>query len=460
MMLDKNQYQLDGNRFSVVRENMMIPGWTLFTIRPLQYSYPFLLALFITLTISGIVFLMLLNMINKQKKEVLEDQKKKVEKEILKQNRFLTTVIDSLTYPFYIIDLETFNIILANEAAKKFGFNEESTCYGKTYQRKEPCDPAEIPCPADIIKCTAEPTRLEYTHQSPDGSQKNIEVHAHPILDSQGKPVQMIKYLVDVTSRKTMEEELLKQKQLESIGILAGGIAHDLNNLLSVIIGNINLVKDDLMPGESHFTFLVNAENAGLKAADLAQKLTVFSRGGWLERKIVNLSDILHQVIAADPATKRVTSKKSIAQDLLPLMADRRQLMQVFTNLLRNAGEAGQEGDEIIITAENVLAKGTEMSEIADPSELQENDYVKVTIQDHGKGIPRKLLGKVFDPYFTTKPKDTTKGVGLGLTLCYSIISKHKGYILLNSEENVGTTATIYLPVNNEKNDSPPKMSE
>ena len=185
---------------------------------------------------------------------------------------------------------------------------------------------------------------------------------------------------------------------------------------------------------------LKNAEKASTQAAELAQKLITFSRGGWLDRKEFHFSQLLQEIIHHQFPQQESLFDLRVPQRLWAVDGDRNQLKQVFTNLLLNAIEAGKSNKESIrIEAENVDKSGDETT-------LKKGRYVKITITDRGVGIPKEHLNKVFDPYFTTKSRGTRKGLGLGLAICYSIIRRHKGHIHVNSETGKGTTVEVYLP--------------
>ena len=255
----------------------------------------------------------------------------------------------------------------------------------------------------------------------------------------------------DISERKKLEEEILKSKKLESIGILAGGIAHDFNNLFSVIMGNIMLAMEEVSPKKKVYNFLVKAEEVSLKAVDLANKFITFSRGGCLKRVKVTLSALLKNARNLElPGTREnVSYKIDIPEDLVPIDGDKEQLGEVMQNLLLNACESishghsddgGEEEGRISVHAENMTVNAE--SKML----LKKGEYVKVLIEDNGIGIPQRNIEKVFDPYFSTKNRMNQKGMGLGLTICYSIVKKHGGHITVESKKGKGTAVTLYLP--------------
>ncbi len=246
---------------------------------------------------------------------------------------------------------------------------------------------------------------------------------------------------IKVEDEKLKLEERLRQSQkLEAIGALAGGIAHDFNNLLSTIIGYISIIKGDLFPDDYHYRMLESAETTSIKAADLANQLITFSEGGWLIKKEISFLQILNEAKNRLPEDMEITFDIDIPDNLRLIDGDEDKLIQVIFNLLRNAVEAMPGEKKIFIRAEN--------TKITDKNNLpiSEGQYVKVLIEDKGIGISAENLERIFDPYFSTKQVGTQKGMGLGLSICFSIIKKHGGDISVESEVGKGTIVTIYLP--------------
>ena len=273
------------------------------------------------------------------------------------------------------------------------------------------------------------------------------------LRDNTGNPAGIVCAAKDISERKKLEEEIFRSKKLESIGILAGGIAHDFNNLFAIIIGNLTLARDEISPGEKSFKLLLKAEQASLRAADLARKFITFSPGGWLKKEKVKLSSILKKARDSEPLkmTINVLYNIEIPNDLLPIYGDKTQLTQVIQNLFLNAAAAigalpDPRGGKISVRAENAYIEDVKNG-INTSILLKKGKYVKILIEDNGIGISAENIERIFDPYFTTRDKTNQKGMGLGLTLCYSIIKKHDGHIAVESEIGKGTAVTLYLPV-------------
>jgi signal transduction histidine kinase len=248
----------------------------------------------------------------------------------------------------------------------------------------------------------------------------------------------------EIRDRQQAEAELLKSTKLETIGILSAGIAHDFNNLLAIIVGSLGMIKESLnVPGPHSETFLENAEIASNQAAELVRKFLTISEGGWIKRTKVTLAGVLKDTMASSPQIKKIPCVISLPEDIKPLLGDERQLRLVIVNLLLNAHEATSDMNEdkkISISAENIIFENDNQWK------LSEGEYVKVSIIDNGKGIPQDLLGKIFDPYFSTKERGVQKGMGMGLAVCNAIVRRHGGHVSVSSRPQKGTTVDFYIP--------------
>lgn len=263
----------------------------------------------------------------------------------------------------------------------------------------------------------------------------------------EGRPATLT-FLTDISQRKKMEEEFFKTQKLESVGILAGGIAHDFNNILSGILGNISLAKLQETHRDKLYKFLENAEKATTRAQALTKQLLTFSKGGSPVKKTTSISEVIKESSEFALRGSKVGCDFRVPDDLWPVEVDVGQFNQVIQNLIMNADQAMPEGGNIEIWAENFYIKRSHILP------LPIGRYVKISIRDHGIGIPKEHLQKVFDPYFTTKEQ----GSGLGLTTSYLIMRKHGGYITVDSELNKGTTFHIYIPASTRE--ISPKMED
>ncbi|MCP5104920.1 MAG: PAS domain S-box protein, partial [bacterium] len=309
----------------------------------------------------------------------------------------------------------------------------------------------------DPVKMTIAEGNLknkDFVFKTKAGKEIPVLFSSSILRDEAGAAAGIVCIAKDISERRKLEAEIFNSKKLESIGILAGGIAHDFNNLLAVIMGNLALAQEDIPPDKNAYTLLEKAQAVSLKAAELAEKFITFSPGGWLKKKETFLSRILKDMEAAGlPGTGiNISYAVAVPGNLALIDGDEDQLKLVVENLFRNAVEAisGNEKKDgtISVSAENTIIQNPE-----DQNKflLKKGHYVKISIKDNGAGIPAHNIEKVFDPYFSTKEDFSRKGLGLGLTTCYSIIKKHDGHITIQSEEGKGTTVTLYLPAFKEK---------
>jgi PAS domain S-box-containing protein len=269
-----------------------------------------------------------------------------------------------------------------------------------------------------------------------DGTRRIIAENGSPIRDSNSQVVGVVVVFRDITEQHRMAAEALKVKKLESVGVLAGGIAHDFNNILAAILGNISLAQLNLSTDETKTRKLLeDAEKASLRARSLTQQLLTFSKGGEPVRKLAAIGDVIRESAGFVLSGGNVRCDYAIPDDLWSVNIDAGQISQVIQNIIINAMQAMPAGGVVNITCENYPAD--QQPQLKLPGMY----YVKISIQDHGPGIPEELIGRVFDPYFTTKED----GSGLGLALTHSIIRKHEGMILAESGRE-GTVFTIYLP--------------
>jgi len=280
------------------------------------------------------------------------------------------------------------------------------------------------------------PLRVDYRAQRPDGVVCWIHSEANVVRQADGKPIKMFGIFQDITTRKKMEEELLTASKLESIGVLAGGIAHDFNNLLAAIIGNISLAKREGELPDQAYQRLEEMERAGARATALTQQLLTFAKGGAPVRRMTAIAELIKETAIFALRGSNVRCDFMLPEHLWPVEVDAGQINRVLHNLILNGAQAMPAGGIITVKAANIMSEA--ISEVP----VTPGSYLKISIQDHGVGIPEEHLSKIFDPYFTTKPT----GSGLGLATAYAIIKRHDGHIAVESQPGVGTTFHVYLP--------------
>jgi two-component system cell cycle sensor histidine kinase/response regulator CckA len=297
-----------------------------------------------------------------------------------------------------------------------------------------PCDDL-----LDTVLRTGVPASLSdgATLSSRDGVDRIIADSGAPIRSPDGTITGMILVFRDMTERRRLEGEIMKSQKLESLGVLAGGIAHDFNNVLTAIIGNASLAQLSLGIEDRTRAVLADIEKAALRARKLTQQLLTFSKGGAPLKKPTALNDVVQDTVRFALSGSNVSSAFEIPPDLWQVDADADQISHAVNNIVINSREAMPEGGLITVRAENVELIGDTTLP------LRPQKYVRISIEDHGEGISREHLTRVFDPYFTTKEDSHS---GLGLAVAFSVVRKHGGHIVIDSEPGVSTTVTIYLP--------------
>jgi len=269
-----------------------------------------------------------------------------------------------------------------------------------------------------------------------DGHERLTAGSVAPLRDRAGGVAGFVIVFRDVTDAARVEEERRTVERLESVGLLAGGIAHDFNNLLAGIFGNLTLARLDLPPGSPAAERLEAAERAALRARGLTQQLLTFAKGGAPVRRLLPIGPLVADWTTF--ALRGAHSRPALAlpDNLWPVEVDPDQLAQVIGNLVLNADQAMPGGGVVEVSARNV-PEG-ELPDGLAPA----GPCVEISVRDHGVGISTEQLGRVFDPYFTTKPH----GSGLGLTTCQAIVRKHDGHIRVDSARGVGSVFRVYLP--------------
>lgn len=342
--------------------------------------------------------------------------------------RAMTEILEKTTDAFFAVDREWKFIYLNPEAETLLGRGRDEVI-GKELWKEFPHlngSPFEV----NYRRVMVDQMPVEFEASDAVGKVW-FEMRAYP----SGGGVSV--FFRDVTERKRAEEERLTTDKLESLGTLAGGIAHDLNNILTVISGNIGLAQIEAPnDASSLLSFLSKAGQAAEHAAHLSSQLLTFSKGGAPFKRIVSISDLLGQASEFSLHGSSLRADLDIPVDLWKAEVDQGQIEQVINALMINAREAMPNGGAVRISAHNV--------ELEDKlgALLPAGRYIKITITDHGCGIGPELATKIFDPYFTTKPT----GTGLGLAISYSIVKRHGGMLHLESSSTEGSAFAFYLP--------------
>jgi PAS domain S-box-containing protein len=284
------------------------------------------------------------------------------------------------------------------------------------------------------LEATGRVTDLELVLRAKDGRPVHC-LYSGEIIAVDGAP-RLLSIAVDVTEKARLQEELSRAQRLESLGVLAGGLAHDFNNILTGILGNLSLAR--VLVGGEHPAArrLGECEKAARRAADLTRQLLTFARGGAPVRKSVDAAALVEEAISFVLGGSTVRGVADLPPDLWRLHADEGQLTQILHNLLLNAKQAMPSGGTVTVRGSNVRL------DAPGPGSLPPGRYVRLEVRDTGTGIPPEVIGRVFDPYFTTKPG----GTGLGLSSVYSIVRRHGGDVQVSSASGEGTAFVVLLP--------------
>ncbi|MBU1193283.1 MAG: response regulator [Proteobacteria bacterium] len=249
--------------------------------------------------------------------------------------------------------------------------------------------------------------------------------------------------ITDISELKLLQTQLQQAQKMEAIGVLAGGISHDFNNILMGIQGHLSLMQIDMTAVEKVRSHTRHITNLVKTAAELTSRLLGFARGGKYQITTLNTNELV--VLALNlfkPTRKDITVHEDFEKDLHLVEADQSQLEQVFLNLLINASQAmpGQ-GDIYAITKNIIIEKDHDY-----PFEIKPGPYIRITIKDTGIGMDKETQKKIFDPFFSTKEIGDKKGRGLGLSTVFGVVKNHGGFILVDSKKGFGASFHVCLP--------------
>jgi PAS domain S-box-containing protein len=275
-----------------------------------------------------------------------------------------------------------------------------------------------------------------------DGSIIDVQLASAPVFAEDGAVRAVVVAIEDITNRKMLEEQLRQSQKMEAIGQLTGGLSHDFNNLLAIIIGNLDLLRDQVAADPDAVEAVDEALGASLRGADLNRRLLAFARRQPLQPKNVDLNELVAGLTKLLERTlgEHIEISLSLADGLWPLVVDPAQLESALTNLVVNARDAMPRGGRLTIGTRNISID----RDYADlHSDVAPGDYVVLEVSDTGTGMPPEVVARVFEPFFTTKDKD--KGTGLGLSMVFGFVKQSGGHVQVYSEVGIGTTLRLYL---------------
>jgi len=359
-------------------------------------------------------------------------------------------IMDSVQTGIVTIDAETHTIVDVNPAAIKMIGDPKGQIIGQVCN-KYMCAPENGKCPiTDLGQKLDNSERMLIKANG-----EKIPILKNVVSIILGGKEYLLESFVDLTEKKKLETRLHSAQKMEVIGTLAGGVAHDLNNILSGIVSYPDLILMDLPEDSPLRESILTIQNSGERAAVIVQDLLTLARRGVSVSEVVNLNSIISEQLTSPEFEKLKSFHRNVQvetlfeEDLLNIKGSTAHLSKTVMNLLSNAAEAMQHGGNLFISTENqyidMPIKGYE--------NVEEGDYVILNVSDTGTGISKKDMEKIFEPFYTKKIMGRS-GTGLGMAVVWGTVKDHKGYINVESIEGKGTTLTLYFPVTREEIES------
>ena len=282
----------------------------------------------------------------------------------------------------------------------------------------------------------------ELTKLTKSGKTVVVDCHWSLVRDDEGRPKEFIVLFIDITEKTQLQRRSLRAQRVESIGVLAGGIAHDLNNVLTPVLMAVKLLRND-RPQRERLALLDTAQASIERGVGMLRQLLTFAGGGKGERVPLEAPAVIREVanMLSHLIPKSISIDEDVAPDLWRVTGDSTQLVQVLVNLCVNARDAMPDGGTLTITARNVPWTGDMIHKHPD---AKPGPKVSIAVADTGTGIPKESLEKIFDPFYSTKKFG--EGTGLGLSTAAGIVRGHGGFIDVYSEVGRGTKMIVYLP--------------
>jgi hypothetical protein len=358
-------------------------------------------------------------------------KRKQAEAQIEEQAALLDKTQDAIT----VRDLEG-RILFWNKGAERmFGWTREQALDEQNLKMI----PRDEPAFEAVVKNGEWSGELQSTAM--DGRKLILETRWTLLRENYGDPKSVLAISTDITEKKKIEAQLLRSQRMESIGTLASGIAHDLNNILAPILMSASILHE-LVPAEAR-SLTAAIEESAQRGTDIVKQVLTFARGIEGERVALQPRHLIKEVqeIARETFPRSIHIRTAAPKDLWTIVGDSTQVHQILLNLCINARDAMPDGGTLIITAENLEVGECDAAMHPD---ARTGCYVAISVADTGTGIPAKIIDKIFDPFFTTK--EVGKGTGLGLSTVIGIAKSHGGFVKVYSEPGKGSTFKVYLP--------------
>lgn len=351
----------------------------------------------------------------------------------------LAALLDASTEAMIMEDLENVVTYWNRGAEEIYGWSREEAV-GRNIRELIYADPADFEAPAAALLRDGQ-WRGEMVQQAKDGRVLVVQCRWQAVRDELGRPLRLFAVNSDITQQRRQQEMQHRAQRMESLGTLAGGIAHDLNNVLTPLLMSVQLMRSISLP-DDHREMLDGMELGIKRGADMIRQVLTFARGVDGVRELVTVTDIIAELSSMSFAAlpKAITVETTVAE-ALPIVGDKTQILQVLMNLVTNARDAMPEGGVIRLTVHRELIDDGRVS----TSTLAPGHYAVISVEDSGVGMAREVLDKVFEPFFTTKGHG--EGTGLGLPSSIAIVRSHRGTITVYSEPGRGSRFAVYLPL-------------
>jgi PAS domain S-box-containing protein len=374
-------------------------------------------------------------------------QRKRTENTLREVNEKFRHLADNITDVFWIRSPDMREVHYVSPAFERIWGRSPESLYANPEQWVEftvPEDRARVRSAFATLMADSRSIDVEYRIVRPDGAIRWIRARGFQVRDAAGTLIRLTGIVTDITEKKKLESQFLRAQRMEGIGTLAGGIAHDLNNVLAPILMSIDMLGDALT-SEEDLNVLATLKESAERGADLVKQVLSFARGVEGQRITVNPLHVMRDLLTVmrDTFPKSVAVHYRPSRDLWTVTGDPTQVHQVFLNLCVNARDAMPAGGDLTITLSNVMLDHTTAGVDHD---ARSGSYVKATVRDTGCGIPPEARDRIFEPFFTTK--EIGKGTGLGLSTTLAIVKSHGGFVDVSSEVGAGTTFAVYLPAN------------
>ncbi len=370
-------------------------------------------------------------------------ERNRAEEQLRQTREFLHAVVENVPTPIVVKNADTLQYLLINRAGEEYFGLPRADMIGKTSNEVLEESSADLVNGLDHKALdTRQQITDEHTLITPGAGVKQAVTKRLPIFNDSGAIEYLLVVIEDVTQRRAVEQQLQHAQKMEAVGNLSGGVAHDFNNLLTVIIGNLDLLQDDVAGNAAAEQKLEAILESSLHGATLTHQLLAFSRRQPLRTDGVKLTEAISRIAQLMMRTlgENIVIENNTAADCWLVQTDAHQLESAIVNIAINARDAMPSGGKLSIATKNIQLEPTQCASL----ELPQGDYVAIEIKDNGNGMPQEILQRVFEPFFTTKQPG--KGTGLGLSMVYGFVKQSGGNVTVSSELGLGTRFTMYFP--------------